>query len=87
MIFIEAGAEVDIARAAGFAIAEEKVLRNTLEKARMTATRPTSTVSVFVVVEYGVSGVEERGSLCVGLSVITKGDLGSWDVSGSLYIR
>ena len=44
---MEAGAEVDIARAAGLAMTEEKVLRNTLEKARMTASSPTSTVSVF----------------------------------------
>jgi hypothetical protein len=84
---MEAGAEVDIARAAGFAMTEEKVLRNTLEKARVTANNAKSTVSVFVVVEYMVSDVEERGSLCVVLSVITKRDFGSWDVSGSLYIR
>lgn len=72
---MEAGVEVDIARAAGFAMTEEKVLRNTLEKARMTASSPKSTVSVFVVVEYVVSDVEERSSACVVLSVITKGIL------------
>jgi hypothetical protein len=57
VIFIEAGAAVDIARAVGFVTREESVLRNALEKARMMAMSPTSTVSVFVVVEYEVSVV------------------------------
>jgi hypothetical protein len=86
VIFKEAGAEVDIARRVGFVRTEEMELRKTLEKARMTARRPTSTVNVFVVVEYGVSGAEERGSRdAVVVSVITKGDPGSWDISGCLY--
>lgn len=76
VIFIEAGAAVDMARVTGLERAEEKVFRKALEKARMTAKSPTSTVSVFVVVEYGVLIGEEGclGSLddFVVVSGITK---------------
>jgi hypothetical protein len=50
--FIEAGTAVDIARTVGLVITVgKKILRKVLEKARMIAKSPTTTVSVFVVVE------------------------------------
>lgn len=49
MTFIEVA--VDIARTVGFVTVGKKILRKVLEKARMTAKSPTTTVSVFVVVE------------------------------------
>jgi hypothetical protein len=84
VIFIEAGAAVDIARAVGF-VREEIVLRNALEKARMMATSPMSTVSVFVVVEYDVSVVVAVDRCSPVMSDITKEEFEALKVSRQLY--
>jgi len=82
--FIEVGPAVDIARVAGLVrTAGNQILRKVLEKARMIAKRPTTTVSVFVVVEYDVSVVVERCSPDV--SVITKGRILASKASRRLY--
>lgn len=59
MIFREAGVTVDIVRKVGFERREEKEVRKAVERARVSASKPTRTVIAFVVVEYEVSGVDE----------------------------
>jgi hypothetical protein len=87
VIFVEAGAAVDIARAVGFVRTEEKVFRNALEKARMIATSPMSTVSVFVVVEYEVSVVVVVDRFSPVVSDIMKEKLEVTKASRRLYSR
>jgi hypothetical protein len=86
-IFMEVGAAVDIARTAGFAKTEEKLLRNALEKARMIATSPTSIVSVFVAVEYDVSVVVVVDRSSPVVSDITEERVSTTKVSRRLYSR
>lgn len=59
MIFREAGVAVDIVRRVGFERREEKEERKAVERASVSASKPTRTVITFVVVEYEVSGVDE----------------------------
>jgi hypothetical protein len=83
-MFIEAGPAVDIARAVDLVTTEgKKRLRKVLEKARMIAKSPTTTVNVFAVVEYDGSVVVERCS--PGVSDITKEDFLALKVPRALY--
>lgn len=78
MIFREAGVAVDIVRRVGFERREEKEVRKAVEKARVSASKPTRTVIAFMVVEYEVLGVDEARcwldafDVVIVVSVITK---------------
>ena len=73
---------VDIVRVNGFVMADEKVLRKVLEKARMIASAAMSTVNVFVV-RYEVTVAVVCCSL--GVSVIRKEGFELQDLESFLY--